>query len=388
MAAVFSFYVGISCAQNVLFQLFDRGEYSRFEQVFSEEFDSGLDRQKWMTSFPWGRHLEGNTENDESQEYYSDGKNISFSNGIASFEARKEKICGICAPWLDSLAVLKNGLKNYRCFDYSAPLLYSVNDYGYGWYEVRFRQAGNARGLWPAFWLFGESNEIDVFENKGEKKNETHWDVHCKDGCKSSYGGWIKLDTDFSADFNTLAVNWEPGTIQWYFEGNNYKTVKQSFSSKMNMIVNMAVARTKDKEGFWVGPDATTKFPSSLEVDYIKYYKSIYIDHRVKNKKINDLLKLSFSDEKLHQQVKKRAGLKKKQRMLLSANYSVEKKQLTVTSYSDKNAAVYIYNSSQVLMQKVALKGTMELTGLPDETLYIVIQHGKYILADRLNERR
>ena len=44
----------------------------------------------------------------------------------------------------------------------------------------------------------------------------------------------------------------------------------------MHIIANNEVSRTKKGKGFWVGPVASTVFPSPLVIDYIRYYKKNY----------------------------------------------------------------------------------------------------------------
>lgn len=388
IAVILLNHCGILKAQQVLWNVYSSRTADRFERVFHDDFEAFRPEQ-WMTSYPWGRHLIGNSVNDESQEYYSDGKNMIFANGIVSLEARKEKICGICVPWEDSLKVLKNGAANYRCFDYSSAMLYSKSEFGYGWYEIRFKQGAASRGLWPAFWLYGHDDEIDIFENKGERSRESHWDVHCKNGCRTKMGGWKKVNADFIINFNVVALQWNNLGMQWYCNGENYQSVKQPFNHKMNIIVNNAVSRTKDKSGFWVGPDASTRFPNALEVDFISYYKPVYRD--VPLMKYASLA-MAVTAGGMEQELKKsgRGSVNKNQDVLLRVEYDGDKEKIRVVSASKKEVRFFIYNDEGKQLKNIVLQPGEEkrIDNLPDETLIIIAKNGKYYFTDKVNGRR
>ena len=73
-----------------------------------------------------------------------------------------------------------------------------------------------------------------------------------------------------------ILYRWLPDAEHWFNNGVNYANTKQLFVGNMHIIANNAVSRTKKGKGFWVGPDASTVFPSSLVIDYIRYYKMNY----------------------------------------------------------------------------------------------------------------
>jgi hypothetical protein len=74
---------------------------------------------------------------------------------------------------------------------------------------------------------------------------------------------------DLSAAFHTYGVDWGPSTITWYFDGHPVyqASTPADMHSPMYMIVNLAVG------GLWPrSPDATTRFPASFKVDYVRAY--------------------------------------------------------------------------------------------------------------------
>ena len=379
-----------SYAQQLLLILNNDGTQSSYTSSFTDEFDGvALATDKWQNLYPWGRHLIGNTPEDESLEYYTDGKNFAFNNGILSLVARKEKTCGICISWADSAELNRNGLKNFRCFDYSSGMLYAKEATGFGYYEINFRQSMNSKGMWPAFWLFGNNNEIDIFENKGELKRMTHYDLHCNDGCRKDFGGWKKTKTDFTAKFNTIGFDWTAQSEKWFCNGRNYVSVSQPYSDKMNIIVTNAVSRDKDKKGFWVGADETTVFPATLEIDYIRYYQKNYegrkYNHKLKDEELFHLIRNSPS------LLFRNLAAKRKNHQLLTIHINMTAHSMVVNNYgSRRNSTISIYDSSGKLFSQkiVSSKDQLTIKGLPDEDLVIIARTGKKILAELVGARR
>lgn len=383
-ALIFFGFLEPVSAQKSLFHLFSDGSQNRYEMAFEEDFSSEPDLAKWLTSYPWGRHLIGKSEADESQEYYTETGNLEIKNGKASLVTKKQQQCGICIPWEDSSKVLSNGLRNYRCFDYTSAMLFSKKDFSYGWYEIRFRLAENSKGIWPAFWLYG-GDEIDIFENKGERRNETHWDVHCKNGCKGKKGGWVKVDADFTKNFNVISLQWHNKGMRWFVNGNNYKATAQPLNSRMNIIVNQAVSRSRETEGFWVGPDQSTVFPSVLEIDYIYHYKSVYAGRKLKSKTVASLVEQQLSNLIIFSTVRKRTNAL--QKMETSIVFRETSGKITVKSYSGKSGTLYIYDSNGklVVSENVRPLSTIETPKLPDGSLVFVFQLGELLFSDKVN---
>jgi beta-glucanase (GH16 family) len=81
----------------------------------------------------------------------------------------------------------------------------------------------------------------------------------------------------FSDDFHVFALEWEPEAIRFYVDDNLYVTrtladipvgKKWAFDHPFFLLLNLAVG------GDWPGnPDATTVFPQTMLVDYVRVYK-------------------------------------------------------------------------------------------------------------------
>jgi beta-glucanase (GH16 family) len=132
------------------------------------------------------------------------------------------------------------------------------------------------------------NNEIDVFEFWNNSTNDHNLTVHYNGQmCLTDYNG-----PDYSQVFHTYTVIWNNYKIEWYVDGDlkrrstKFYTILgqpvdcngiQAYShyimdkvfplDPMNIIVNLAL-----QTGTYA-PDNSTPFPSSLEIDYIRYYK-------------------------------------------------------------------------------------------------------------------
>ena len=154
-----------------------------------------------------------------------------------------------------------------------------------GRFEARIRLP-RGQGIWPAFWMLGADfdevgwptcGEIDVMEYRGQEPSVVHGSLH---GPGYSAGQAITrrfylTDSTFDADFHVFAVEWRGNSIDWYIDGEFFQTVTSDdvpgewvFDHPFYMILNVAVG------GTFVGPpDATTTFPQTMLVDWVRVYE-------------------------------------------------------------------------------------------------------------------
>ena len=253
-----------------------------YDYSWADEFDATtLNDDKWMNSYPWGRHLRCNPE----KNYYSDGNDLILQNGFLQIQARKAPITTRAIPYEndDHIISCKNkpDTKNLMNFDYQSGLIYSKEKFRYGHFEIRFKTDA-ASGHWPAFWLFGgDGQEIDIFEMGAGKLNEVHVDVHCKNGCKNypvflglfkkNWGGYLKTSANWSSEFHTMAATWAPEGVTWYLDDLPIAWWKGDFHEPLAIIANMAVADFEGSLGGKILP--TTNFPAQMQVDYIRVWQ-------------------------------------------------------------------------------------------------------------------
>ena len=156
-----------------------------------------------------------------------------------------------------------------------------------GRFEARIRLPVG-QGIWPAFWLLGADfeavgwpncGEIDIMEYRGQEPRIVHGSLH---GPGYSGGSAItrrfeRTDTGFDADFHVFAVEWDTNRITWTVDDVAYHTVTPAnlppgagwvFNRPFFIILNVAVG------GNFVGPpDATTVFPQTMLVDWVRVYR-------------------------------------------------------------------------------------------------------------------
>ncbi|MCW8850436.1 MAG: family 16 glycosylhydrolase [Melioribacteraceae bacterium] len=188
----------------------------------------------------------------------------------------------------DGKLIIQALKENYGGRNYTSSRLITQNKklFKYGKIEARIKLP-YGQGLWPAFWLLGQSfnsigwpacGEIDIMEMIGGAGREktaygtAHWD---NNGQHASYGGYYTLNSGtFADDFHTFSIEWTPNLIRWYVDGSQYHVVNitpsqlSEFQQNFFIILNVAVG------GDWPGsPDATTSFPQRMEVDYVRVYQ-------------------------------------------------------------------------------------------------------------------
>lgn len=157
----------------------------------------------------------------------------------------------------------------------------------YGRYEIRMRLPFG-QGIWPAFWMMGVDpnnvgwparGEIDVMENIGREPDTIHGTLHGPGySAGNSIGAPSKLAKGqrFADDYHVFAIEWEKDAIRWYVDGKLYQTrtpsdlpkgAKWVYDHPFFLLLNLAVG------GQWPGnPDATTTFPQTMKVDYVRVY--------------------------------------------------------------------------------------------------------------------
>ena len=240
--------------------------------VWSEEFDgTELDLATWLIQTGDGTNvgLPPGWGNNELQYYQAD--NVAVGNGVLVITAKEESVGGL----------------NYT----SARI--TTQDrvaFRYGRIEARIRLPGG-KGLWPAFWMLSQDSpygewaargEIDVMEadNLGVGgKNDVFLTLH--------FGGEFpanlfssethEVEGSLTAEFHDFALEWDPSEVRWYVDGELKRTEKDWFSTAapypapfdqaFHILLNVAVG------GNIPGPpDASTQFPVTMEVDYVRVY--------------------------------------------------------------------------------------------------------------------
>jgi len=241
--------------------------------VWSDEFNatdgSPVDSSKWFSE------TGGNGWGNQELEYYTTRLDNAFhQGGNLVIKAVQEKYTG------------SDGVAR----DYTSARLKTAGKFtqAYGRFEARIK-IPHGQGLWPAFWLLGDDigksgwpkcGEIDIMENIGKEPALVHGTIHGPDysgdkGPTASFA--LPSNAPYADDFHLYAVEWEPQAIRFYVDDHLYSTrtpadlpkgAKWAFDHPFFVILNVAVG------GSWPGnPDATTQFPQSMLVDYVRVSK-------------------------------------------------------------------------------------------------------------------
>jgi beta-glucanase (GH16 family) len=246
---------------------------SKWNLSWSDEFsgpDGSLpDPKKWTYDIGgtgWG--------NQELESYTKRPENARIEKGKLAITARKESYTGPDGVTRDYTSAR---LKTQGLFSQA-----------YGRIEARIK-IPEGQGMWPAFWMLGEDitsvgwpkcGEIDIMENVGKEPGTVHGSLHgpSSERPTSDLTSIFALPAGqkFPNAFHLYVVEWEPDIIRFYVDSNLYASFDSSqwpaggkwvFDHPFFIILNLAVG------GIWPGsPDASTKFPQRMLVDYVHVY--------------------------------------------------------------------------------------------------------------------
>ncbi len=247
--------------------------------TFSDEFDgNALDASKWKTSDYWGdQTLAGNGE---KQCYVPEA--VTLADGHLLLTANRAVTpapsCKGAKPDTElpftSGMVTTAGCRPYEKTEACAQLKPFSQSYGY--FEIRAKLP-KGKGFWPAFWLVPMDAswppEIDIMEMLGHEPSLVHHTYHYFDAKgKRQKAAGSNETRDFSSAFSTFGIDWRPGLLIWYVDGQeSFRFSGPEVTAKdMYVLLNLAVG------GYWPGdPDATTPAPSTMAVDYIRVYERV-----------------------------------------------------------------------------------------------------------------
>jgi beta-glucanase (GH16 family) len=283
-----------------MWQLLQNGTIIRWAYIDGDEFNGNeLNTIMWADSYPWGRNLYNNKE----LQWYSPNNNYDFSGNKIKLIVKEETVNERVTTWYDDNYLLEDGLPNKRQFDYTSGMVMSKRKYKYGLFEISFR-IPEGKGLWPAFWLYGPENaEIDVFEFKGENPNIIKTNHHWTESGQHNQNpkSWTATGS-FADGFNNMMLEWGPGAMIWYLNGQEFNLEFHDYPHAMWVIANIAVAGCCDANApFCPCPDETTNFPAAFEIEYIRIWKRLDCEEylTIENYEQDDSTPTSFTGQKV-----------------------------------------------------------------------------------------
>nr|WHW29730.1 putative F5_F8_type_C and GH16_laminarinase_like domain-containing protein [uncultured bacterium] len=250
--------------------------YPGLSLAWSDEFNgASLDAANWTHEIGNGCPNLCGWGNNELQYYRAE--NTTVANGVLTIKAKEENFGGSAYT---SSRLKTQGKQFFR----------------YGRIDIRaVLPAGT--GLWPALWMLGEnittvgwpaSGEIDIMELRGNEPNKYLGTAHWSDnGNYALYGSECAAPNcadnspvlpsgTFANEFHVFSIVWTSSSIQWYLDGATqpFHTIDitpaslSEFREDFFLLFNVAVGGN-----FLPNPTASTQFPQSMVVDYIRVYQ-------------------------------------------------------------------------------------------------------------------
>ncbi|MUT68359.1 carbohydrate binding domain-containing protein [Paenibacillus sp. NEAU-GSW1] len=245
--------------------------------VWNDEFSgSSIDTNKWSVMDT------GLVYNNEMEYYKPDNAVIEKDGkrGVLSLKAKKEE---------------------YGGKDYTSAKLITQNkgDWTYGKVVVRAKLPIQ-QGMWPAIWMmptdeahyggWPASGEIDIMEliggaNANRIYGNIHYDSVQADGTHGSdQSSYVLQDgATFADEYHDFQVEWLPGVIRFYVDGQLYHEVKDwktkapdqpeyytypaPFDRPFYLILNLAVG------GDWPGSPNDDFTAEQMNVDFVRVYE-------------------------------------------------------------------------------------------------------------------
>lgn len=266
-------------------------DHGYYKLVFGDEFDGDrLDTTKWLTYYPYGE----NSRRDS----------CAFCRTHVTANIYRDENCtvGEGKLWLKTDA--ERGEWFGKTYDYTSGLVYSRQVFNtYGKYEIRCKLP-EGKQQWPAFWIFGWNTEIDVFEFicRGPEKIEFSIHKWLKTGCDndnaekgrpchSNRSKIVEFGIDFSKEFHTFSMEYEPHLIKFYIDDVMVRVVPKYYNDKKKPLYHCPlkpgvyyvdpafpipgepVHVIANQSACWKQREKNPVYPNYLEIDYIRVFQ-------------------------------------------------------------------------------------------------------------------
>ncbi len=242
--------------------------YPGYNLVWRDEFDGdALNTSDWNYEIGDGCPGNCNWGNNELQYYRQE--NVSLVSGLLVITARKQPFNGYAYT---SSRIQTKGKKQFK----------------FGRIDIR-AALPEGKGLWPALWMLGSNidavgwpacGEVDIMELTGDVPNRVVGTVHYGEDLAhhafKSANVFAGTGDSYQDKFHVYSINWENNVIQFLVDDVIYTTITPAdlngqpwpFNKFFFFIFNVAVG------GNWPGsPDASTKFPQYMIVDYVRVFQ-------------------------------------------------------------------------------------------------------------------
>ena len=250
--------------------------------IWNDEFTGKkLDTTKWDYQIGTGSQYGLNGWGNDEAQYYAP-ENVSVEDGCLVIEARKEDKEGMSYTSGRVRTMAQDG----------TPLFTTT----YGRIEASM-SLPKGNGVWPAFWMLSAdesygtwplSGEIDIMESRGRLPNRVYNAIHYGQPwpMQKYTSSMYKFPTgEDTTGFHEYAVEWEPGVVRWFVDGNMYYETSSwwtmandaeepfpypaPYDKPFYILLNLAIGGTYDD--YRIPKDY--EFPLQMKVDYVRVYE-------------------------------------------------------------------------------------------------------------------
>ena len=233
-----------------------------WQLVFSDEFEGAtLDTAKWGTTMAFAG-IHGPRYHNEYYLSYTCDDDAVVADGVLHLRTQRRTVQGAEKPGV---------------FNYTQGYVSTDNKFSFthGYIEIRAKYPGG-KGLWPCLWLMpqhqGWPPEFDIAEYYAGRRM-MHHGLAYGDLYNSKWDSIWDDKTDFESDWRTYALEWMPGRAVWSVDGVVRKTIEADYipAGAMYLILSNGVSSVHGPSG---EPDASTVFPNSFAIDYVRIYQA------------------------------------------------------------------------------------------------------------------
>jgi beta-glucanase (GH16 family) len=237
--------------------------YAGYKLVWADEFDStALSPNNWV-------HETGATGWGNNELQYYREENTTVVDGHLIITAKEQKF----------------GSSNYTS---SRIITKGKRAFKYGRIDIR-AALPEGKGLWPALWMLGTNissvswpacGEIDIMELAGRIPNRVsaaaHFGANVSQHQYKTGVKYLSGNANFQDEFHVFTLIWKENLLEFYVDDEKFHTITPSdldgavypFNKTFYFLMNVAVGGNFDGN-----PDATTAFPQSMIVDYIRVFQ-------------------------------------------------------------------------------------------------------------------
>jgi len=264
-------FAGIAGAQEIKAGNWD---LTGWHQVWADEFDGpALDAASWTAEIGDGSPQNPGWGNAEAEYYTGREENASIvgdsGRSVLKITARAEKYR---SKYYTSARIKTQGKRSFQ----------------HGRIEARIKLP-QGKGLWPAFWMMGESftsvgwpacGEIDILEMRGGDDGTISGTIHYSSSSGahgSAIPGVARLpEGAFADEYHLFGVEWNLKQIVWYLDGKPFFgqdisgiEKKELAEGRYFLLLNLAVGGRF--LGNQIPPIGFTE--QSMYVDWVRWFQ-------------------------------------------------------------------------------------------------------------------